>query len=192
MRSLPLVVALAAFAGTAHAQDDHGPYVGVSLGYFDYQESDDDFGAFIDDSTSAYRLLVGYQLNENLMIEGGFGRTNSFGESYPLFPPGSGTFDIEAEYEIATVRALGLVPVGQFDVFGGIGYYDATVTGSARATGVGLLGEIEDDEDGATLLGGVQFYLDNFTIRGEYEWFDSSSNVDAWDLNVSILFRFGR
>ena len=81
---------------------------------------------------------------------------------------------------------------GPIDLYAQRGYYDATVTSRARATGIGSLGEGKDTESGATLLGGVQFYLDNFTIRGEYEWFNSSDNVDAWDLSVSILFHFGR
>ncbi len=191
MHKLTAIVASCLLAGTAYAQDDlEGPYFGVALGYFDYQEADDDFGTFIDDTTTAYRLIGGYQLNENLAIEGGFGRTGDIKESFQLFPPGSGSFDVKAEYEIVTVRALGLVPLDQIDLYGGIGYYDATITADATVTGVGSLGEIEDDDSGVTLLGGVHFYLDKFTIRGEYEWFDTDSNVEAWDINVGILFRF--
>ncbi len=191
MHKLTAIVASCLLASAAYAQDDlEGPYFGVALGYFDYQEADDDFGTFIDDTTTAYRLIGGYQLNENLAIEGGFGRTGDIKESFQLFPPGSGSFDVKAEYEIVTVRALGLVPLDQIDLYGGIGYYDATITTDATVTGVGSLGEIEDDDSGVTLLGGVHFYLDKFTIRGEYEWFDTDSNVEAWDINVGILFRF--
>ena len=191
MRKIATIAASCLLASTAYAQDDlEGPYFGVAVGYVDYQEADDEDGLFIDDTTTAYRLIGGYQLNENLAIEAAWARTGDLKESFELFPPGSGTLDFRADYEMLTVRALGLVPLDQIDLYGGIGYYDATLTADANLTGVGSLGEIEDDDSGATLLGGVQFYLDKFTIRGEYEWFDTESNIETWDINVGILFRF--
>ena len=189
MRRLVAIGALWLFAAAAHAQDYSGPYLGVSVGSFDYTELDDQIGVLIEDSTSAYRLIGGYQVNENLAIEAGVGKTGDIKESFPL-GPGSGSFDIRADYELVTVRALGLVPLDSFDFFGGIGYYDATINVSATATGVGSLGEDEDEDSGATLLGGVQFYLDNFTIRGEYEWFNTDSDLEVWDISVGVLFRF--
>lgn len=191
MRRLATIAASCLLASTAYAQDDlEGPYFGVSMGYVDYQEVDNDFGTFIDDTTTAYRLIGGYQLNESLAIEAGWGRTSDIKESFQLFPPGSGSLDIKAEYEVLTVRALGLVPLDQIDLYGGIGYYDATITADAIVTGIGSLGEVEDDNSGVTLIGGVHFFLDKFTIRGEYEWFDTDSNVETWDISVGILFRF--
>jgi hypothetical protein len=187
MRNLMVVGALWLFAATANAQDYSGPYLGVSVGSFDYTESDE-LGVLIADSAAAYRLIGGYQVNENLAIEAGIGKTGDLKESFPFI--GGGSLDVRADYEFVTVRALGLVPLDSFDFFGGIGYYDATVNVSATATGAGSLGEDEDDDSGATLLGGVQFYLDNFTIRGEYEWFDTDSDVEAWDISVGVLFRF--
>jgi OOP family OmpA-OmpF porin len=191
MRKLATIAASCLLASGAYAQDDlEGPYFGVAVGHVDYQQADDEDGIFIDDTTTAFRLIGGYQLNENLAIEAGWARTGDLKESFQLFPPGSGTLDFRADYEMLTVRALGLVPLDQIDIYGGIGYYDATITADVALTGVGSLGEVEDDENGVTLLGGVHFYLDKFTIRGEYEWFDTDSNIETWDLSVGILFRF--
>lgn len=191
MRKIALIVASCLAAGVAHAQDDLvGPYFGVSLGYFDYEEIDEENGFFLDDTTTSYRLIGGYHLNENLAIEATLGKTSDLKQSFNLFPPGSGTFDVRADLEVVTIRALGLVPLDQIDLFGGIGYYDATITASANATGIGSLGEFKDDDSGLLILGGVNWYLRKFTIRGEYEWFDTDSDTDASNLSVGILFRF--
>jgi opacity protein-like surface antigen len=188
MRKLASIVALWLFAVAAHAQGDSGPYIGVAAGSFSYQEADAQLGLFIDDTTTTYRVIGGYQVNESLAIEGAIGKTGDIKESFPLIS--SGSLDLTAEYELVTVRALGLVPVGRVDLFGGIGYFDATVNVAASATGFGLLGEAEEDDSGATLLGGVHFYLDNVTIRGEYEWFDTDGDLEVWDITIGVLFRF--
>lgn len=190
MHRLSVIGALSLVAATAHAQDYSGPYIGVSVGSFDYTEFDDQLGVVIEDSTSAYRLIGGYQVNESLAIEAGVGKTGDIKESFPLGPLGSGSLDVKAEYELVTVRALGLVPLDSIDFFGGIGYYDATVNVAATATGFGSVIDAAEDDSGLTLLGGVQFYLDNMTIRGEYEWFNTDSDLEVWDISVGVLFRF--
>lgn len=191
MRKLAMIVASCLMAGVVQAQDDlEGPYIGLSIGNFNYEEVDQENSFFLDDATTSYRLIGGYQLNENLAIEGTIGKTGDLKQSFNLFPPGSGTLDIKAEYEVTTIRALGLVPLDQIDLFGGIGYYSSTFSASGTATGIGSIGEFEEDESGAMILGGVNWYLDKFTVRGEYEWFDTDSDVDASNLSVGILFRF--
>jgi hypothetical protein len=185
------IVSLSLLLGTAaFAQPDSGPYIGVAAGSFSYEESDDDFGTLIDVTTSSYRLIGGYQIHESLAVGGGIGKTGDIKESFPLAPFGSGSLDVRAEYEVLTVRALWLVPVSSVDLFGGVGYFDATVNVDVSATGFGSLGESEEDDSGATLFGGLHFYLDNVTLRGEYEWFDSDGDVDTWNLAVGVLFHF--
>ena len=88
-----------------------------------------------------------------------------------------------------TLRALGIIPLSKASLFGGVGYYDADVTASATLTGFGQV-EDESSEDGAALVGGVQFEFERVSIRGEYEWFDSDGDVEAWDISVGLLFKF--
>ena len=176
-------------AGSAQAQSDSGAYLGIATGVFDYQEADDQLGVLIDDSTQIHRLIGGYQLNENLAIEGALSRTGDIKETFPFGPP-IGDFVVKAKYDLFAVRALGLVPLDRIDFYGGLGYYRSTLTVDVSAPGLGLSDSTEDDDSGVTLLGGVHFYLDRVIIRGEYEWFNANDNVDLWDITVGVLFRF--
>jgi hypothetical protein len=185
-----VAAALLLLASIATAQPTSGPYVGVGVGSFDYQEKDD-IGVLISDTTISSRLIGGYQIHENLAIEAAIGKTGDIKESYPFGPFGSGnSVDLRVDYEFYTVRALWLVPMGRLDLFGGIGYFDAKSKWDVRATGIGILDEGEDDDSGATLFGGVNFYLNRITIRGEYEWFNTDSDLEVWNLGVGVLFHF--
>ncbi len=191
MLRLPAIVVFSSLivAGAAQAQSDSGPYIGVGVGVFDYYEYDDQTGLVVDDSTPVYRLIGGYQLNENLAIEGTLARTGDIKETFPFGPP-VGTVTARADYELYSVRALGLVPLRSFDFYGGVGYYKATLKSDLSAPDIGLADSAQSDGSGATLLGGVHFYLDRFIIRGEYEWFNADNNIDIWDITVGVLFRF--
>jgi len=188
---LPAIVVASSLivAGAAQAQSDSGPYIGLGVGVFSYYEFDDQTGLIVDDSTPVYRLIGGYQLNENLAIEGTLARTGDIEETFPFGPP-VGTVTARADYELYSVRALGLVPLRSFDFYGGVGYYKATLKSDVNAPDIGLADSAKNDDSGATLLGGVHFYLDRVIIRGEYEWFNADKNIDIWDITVGVLFRF--
>ena len=179
-----------AFVQAAAAQDRSGPYMGVSVGSFSYEEDVDELGLAIDDSTSTYRLLGGYRFSESFALEGGWGRTGDIKESFsePFPPFGTITFDVAAEFEVLTVRGLGFIPFEKVSLLGGIGYYDADIDVTVSVPGFGS--ETEGaSEDGATLIGGLEFNLERFDIRTELEWFDVD-NGDAWDVSVGVLFSF--
>jgi len=198
MRYVIGLLLVVGFAASAEAQYlGGGPYAGVSLGSFTYRDSGENLGMRISDSTSAYRVLGGYRFFSGVYaIEGSWGRSGSFGERIDFFDPTAGNVSIEAggEYEIAAVRFLALAPFSNVNMFGGIGYYDATLDAEARIqtqnpaevqtlTGV-------DKDDGLTAIGGIQFDMRRLSIRGEYEWFDTDDGVDAQSLNVAVIFRF--
>src|SRR5690606_1687193 len=165
--------ALASLA--AHSQELHssGPYLGFGLGYLDYEENVE--GMSLSDSTTAYRIFGGYRFNENFSLEGGWGATSDLKETVSF---GGLPVDITADYEIKTVRLLGTVPFDSVSLFGGIGYYDADLDVSASIAGLGGV-SAEGSDSGATLVGGVEFALKRVSLRAEYEWFDTDSNVDA-------------
>jgi opacity protein-like surface antigen len=187
-----LVISLAAFA--VDAQEIRGGYVGVATGAFKYDDNGDGLGLPVSDTTSGYRVLGGFQFNSVYAIEAGFGVSGTVKESYRGFDPtlGTVTLDIEADYDIATLRFLAFAPFSNLNIFGGIGYYDASIEASFRyRSSVEDVDETaEGDDDGLTAVGGVQYELSRWAIRGEYEWFDTD-NVDAQSLNIMVLFRFG-
>lgn len=181
-----------AFVHAAAAQGNRGGYMGFSLGSLSYEEEDEDFGVeVIDDTTSAYRIIGGYRFNDNFALEGGWGETGDIEGGFTEFIPGIGdiTLNLSGEYEVLTVRALGIVPFERVSLLGGVGYYDADLDFTISVTGFGAV-EGEAGDDGATLVGGFEFNLEHLDIRTEIEWFDSDDAVQAWDFSVGLLFRF--
>ena len=186
-----LGLSLAVVQGAA-AQERGGAYIGFSLGSFSYEEEDPDLGVtIVDDSATAYRILGGYRFSENFAVEGGWGKTGDLEETFTEFIPGFGnlTLNMSGDYEVLTVRALGIVPFENISLIGGVGYYDADLNATISVTGLGSFAA-EGSDDGATLVGGIEFNLERIDIRAELEWFDTESSVDASDISVGVLFHF--
>ncbi|HEX7238476.1 MAG TPA: outer membrane beta-barrel protein [Gammaproteobacteria bacterium] len=183
-----------AFVQAATAQDRSGAYIGASLGYFSFEEDDEELDLTLDDTTTAYRLMGGYRFSENFAVEGGWGRTGDVEESFTevVLPFGTLAIDAAAEFEVLTVRALGFIPFERTSLFGGVGYYDADIDVDASISIGGIPAGSGSDgisENGATLVGGFEFNLERVDIRAELEWFDIDE-ADAWDASVGVLFHF--
>ena len=182
-----------AFVQSAAAQDSReGAYMGFALGSFSYQEEDPDLGVtIVDDSATAYRILGGYRFNDNFALEGTWGKTGDLEETFAEFIPGFGnlTVNMTGDYEVLTVRALGIIPFENVSLIGGLGYYDADLNATVSVTGLGSF-DAEGSDDGATLVGGLEFNLERVDIRAEYEWFDTDNSIDASDFSVGVLFHF--
>jgi hypothetical protein len=177
------------FAQAAAAQEENrGPYLGLSLGSFNYEQDNGALGIFVDDSTSAYRIIGGYRVSDHFAVEAGWGETGDLEDNTPF---SNLTVDIQGEYEVLTVRALGIVPLGKrVSLYGGLGFYDAEF--DATITVNNLLGPyvVEDRAEGATLVGGIEFNVERMHIRTEIEKFDSDEGSDAWDISIGVLFKF--
>jgi hypothetical protein len=195
MKTLALLVCLA-FAPLAHAQDDLGMYFGAGLGSFDYDEEAGASGLPVSDSTYSYHLFGGYKFNENFALEVGLGGTGDIEESFTANFPGIGPIrlNVDGTYDIYTLTALGILPFDRFSLFGGAGYFSASLGGTVDAEGFGTIGELDDHDNGATATFGVQrdFGLDlkSLSIRGQYHWYDFSDGVDASGFAIGVLFRF--
>jgi hypothetical protein len=178
-----------AFVQAAAAQDRSGGYMGFAIGSFSYAEDED----LLDDSASSYRIMGGYRFSDNFAVEGGWEKTGdleeSFSENIPPF--GVITLDLGADFEILTVKALGFIPFEKVSLLGGVGYFDADANISATATGFGGAGSASDEgsEDGAMLVGGLEFNLEKVDIRAELNWYDVD-DADASGINVGVLFHF--
>lgn len=195
MRRLIALTVLCGFAAIGDAQEIHGPYVGVSAGDFSFEQNDQTpIGIPFSDSSSAYRLFGGYQLNSAYAIEAGWSKTSDFTKSFTGFDPtlGAQSLDVMARYRIATLRVIAFAPFSSINMFGGVGYYDAKLDVDASyrdATQVITAADREDD-GGATVVGGIQFNLRRLDVRGEYEWFHAKRNLKASSINVGVVFMF--
>lgn len=176
--------------GSAWAQDSApGPYFGASLGQLDYEE--DAFGATLEDTALAYKLYGGYRLGKTWALEGSYGQTSDLKWSESGFVPGVGdaSLTLKGDYDILEIR--GLAHLGAF--IAGIGWWDAdlnmSVTGTTGPTGAFAFSG-SDSDSGASLILGGQWALDTWSIRAEYELFDTDSSVDVYTLGVGLHFRF--
>lgn len=184
---LVLVVAFARAAAAQEPEEDRGPYLGLSLGSFNFEQENGELGMFVDDTTSAYRIIGGYRFNEHFALEGSWGEAGNLGESTAF---NNITAEMEGEYEVRTVRALGILPLGEkVSLYGALGYYDAVLDATVTSNGFVSRYDVEDTSDGATLAVGVQLDLERVDIRAELEKFLDAGS-EAWDFNVGVFFRF--
>ena len=187
MRWLSCLALLSACAGTASAQETLPAYMGFSFGGIDYEETDPGSGLVLSDAGATYRLIGGYRFNRYFAFEGAAGETSGLKETFNI--PGFEPFTVDAKYDVVTVRALGMLPLRRMSVLGGIGLYNSERKLSADFDGLDQFVDTERADSGVTLVGGLQADLKSVTIRAEYQHFDTDSNVEAWDLTFSVLFR---
>ncbi len=190
MKNVSVLVAFLTVAQIADAQEGRG-YLGFSVGAFDYEEVDDDLELTIADTTTTFRFIGGYQFSDKFAAEGGWAVTGDFKETATVFVPvfGPVTVDLKADFRILTLRALWMLPLDKVSLIGGVGYYDATVNGSCSLQGFGEFVDLDDSGRGVAIVGGIQFYLEPVSVRGEFEWLDADSDVEAWNATVGVLFR---
>jgi outer membrane protein with beta-barrel domain len=192
MKRLALLTCLG-FAQLAHAQAERGGYMGGSVGIFDYEEAPTvDELAFSDDPW-IYHIFGGYQLNEHVAIEAGFGRTGDIEGSFTDIFPGF-TVEVDAIYDIYTFKVLGILPFDAVSLFGAAGYYSASLSGPVEVVNFGQIGELDGHERGATATIGVQkdFGLDlrSMSLRAQLDWYDFGSEIDATGFTIGMVWRF--
>ncbi|HEX6997736.1 MAG TPA: porin family protein [Gammaproteobacteria bacterium] len=188
------LLACLGLAQLAHAQGEGGAYVGAGFGIFDYEE---DIGSeVVSDSAAAYQIIGGYRFNDYVAVEFNIGRTGDIEDDFEGTIPGVGTFSFQVDrtFDVYAAKVLGYLPLDRFRLFAGIGYYSADIGDTVSVGGIGEVGFVDDHARGSTATLGVQydFGLDlrNFSIRGEYQWFDVEDNVDASAVNIGMVFRF--
>jgi len=126
MRNLLAAILVAAVVPCVHAQNNSaGGYWGVAFGFLDYKEVEPSLNITISDSTNAFRIFGGYRFNDNLAIEAGWATTGDIKESFSGFDPvfGDTTLEFKGDYDVKTIRVLGILPLEAFSLFGGVGSY---------------------------------------------------------------------
>ena len=186
LTALSLLATAALFSAPVHAQDVDGAYLGFAAGLVDYEEDVDLIGVTISDSTSAYRIVGGYRFGDNLALEAGWGASSDLEDTVTVL---GAPVRVRGDYEVLTLRLLGIARGDGVSLYGGVGYFDSDLTATGSAPGFGQI-TTEGSETGATLVGGLQFDLQRVSIRTELEWFDTDGDVKVWDASVGVLFRF--
>ena len=162
-------------ATTAMAE---GFYGGAGIGLT--QIEDEDQGISFKDNPMGWRLLAGYDVNDNFGIEGSYINSGT-AEDTVLGE------NVEAELSAFTLSIVGLLPVSDSaKLFARIGFY----SGEQEVTVQGVT--FDDDEDGAVVAAGVRFNTsDVFAIRGELEWYDTDLDT-LWSAGIGFQYFFGK
>ena len=202
------LIALSA-ASSVFAADDSGAYilgaVGVSNVAIDKASIDDDLTAVgvtglvstTDERDTGYKLQLGYKLNQNFAIEGGYVDLGEF------------TFDATFTGGIAketakasgwNIVAMGILPLGDtYSLLGRLGAIRAKVDATASATGPGgsALANVNATQNSFTYGLGVAYNMSKSTsIRVDYDRYsklgDKNStgegDVDLYSLAVGYKF----
>ncbi len=177
MRWLVLPIALCAVSPAALAMDPslHGFYIGGAIGDATVELEDDQTGATFDADDTGYKIIVGYRIIDWVAVEVNY---SDYGNPVDtLFG-----VDLEASYDAISVSALGMLPLGKFDLFGrlGVSRVDATI----RAVRFNVS---DSDESTEPMFGfGAQFRPNpNLAIRLEAEGvlldINYDDDDDFWD-----------
>ncbi|WP_354622906.1 outer membrane beta-barrel protein [Psychromonas sp. MME2] len=176
MKQSKLISAILLTLGiTGNALAENGFYAGASIG----QSTIDACSGLTscDDEDIGWKIFGGWGVNSYLAFEAS---RVDFGE-IDGYIDGS---KVSAEIDGWTVAAKGTLPLSeQFALFGKFGMIMWDADGGDAASGI--------DDDGSDLLYGLgaeYMFTDQFSIVGEWEWYDIDEDVDLF--SVGVLYRF--
>jgi hypothetical protein len=188
--ALGLFALLALGVGSGVDAQDGTAYYGLALGEFDYDEAIGFEDARIADTVSSWRLMVGYQFMEHLGVEGGYGQTGTVRSTVTLPDFPTGTFDLTFanEFEILTVRLIGVLPFDNgLKLIGGLGFSDITANFDVTDGVDSISGDESTNEPGYYV--GVQYDWDRVAVRLGYEKFDFDGDVDVTETMLTFFYK---
>jgi opacity protein-like surface antigen len=173
----PLLL-LAAQANAQSIEPPVGLFVGGSISQSKFDVDNSSISG-IDDKDNGWKAILGYRFNRNLGVEGSF---NYMGTAKT--PSASVGGDYLAEARAIPAYGVGFLPLGPVDLFGKIGI--ALVDAQGNVDGA----EYDDRGSEFTYGVGVQFRLNRFAIRAEYEKFDTDviGGLDLMSLGATYTF----
>jgi hypothetical protein len=176
MRWLLLPIALCAVSPAALAMDPslRGFYIGGAVGDATVEFEDDQTGENFEADDTGYKIIVGYRIIDWVAVEVNY---SDYGNPVDNFFG----VDLEASYNATSVSALGMLPLGKFDLFGRLGLARLDADFRAVRFNVG-----DSEESTEPMFGfGAQFRPNaNLAIRLEAEGILLDANNDDnddWD-----------
>ncbi len=154
-----------------------GFYAGAGLGIVKIE--DEDQGISFEDSPLGWRLIAGFDVNDNFAVEGSYINSGTAEDTIE-------GEKVEVELSAFVISFVGLMPVSDAaQLFGKLGYY----SGEEEVSVLGFT--LDEDADGFTAGAGVRFTMDNnFTIRGDFDWYDTDLDT-LWSIGIGFQFSFG-
>jgi opacity protein-like surface antigen len=181
MKYLLLALLALGITPAIHAQPESA-YYGIAVGTFDYDEKDVFGRPFLSDTTSSYRLMVGYQFMEHLGVEGGYGKTGTIRDT--TSNPG---LDISLDFRMLTIRLLGVLPFDNgVSLLGGLGYTDMkqdfSITGPFNVS-------FDETTNEPGYYVGAQYDWDRVAVRIGYEKFDFDGDIDVSETMLTFFYK---
>lgn len=184
MKSRSLAALLLLLAAAARADEPPvGFYAGLGAGSATLELEDADSTADFKADDSAYKIILGYRFMKWLAVEGGYA---DYGQ------PQDDVLGVRlrGDFKAFTTAAVGLVPLGNFDLFGKLGF--GAWDGSLQAIDFG--GEVSEDNVDPLIGAGVQYRAGRFAMRVEIEGLglgfdddnDDEADGDDWIDFVSL------
>jgi hypothetical protein len=173
MRWLVLPIALCAVSPAAFAMDPslRGFYIGGAIGKATVEVEDDQTGQIFDAEDTGYKIIAGYRIIDWVAVEVNY---SDYGDPVDRFFGRNMT----ASYDGLSVSALGMLPLGQFDLFGRLGI--TRLESDFRIAG--FAGNLSDESTEPLIGLGAQFRpIPNLAIRLEAEGILLDANNDDDD-----------
>jgi OOP family OmpA-OmpF porin len=156
-RALAVLLSLA--AGAAYADDPPiGFYLGAGVGTATLELEDADSSADFEGDDTGLKVAAGYRFLKWVAVEANY-------EDYGQPEDDVLGARLRGDFNAFSVSALGLLPLGNFDLFarGGIARWE----GSLQAVGFGV--DVSEDNTDPLFGFGAQFRAGRFAVRLEYE-----------------------
>jgi len=191
-----IFILLALVGLPAFAQE--GVFVGLGLGSFDYADSTSDpFFGKRSDTVSSYKFFGGFEFNDHVAIEIGYGSSQDIQESVSGTDSSLGNFtsSTSTAFTSTTFKIVGQFPLDWGVLIGGLGYFDADT--DVKLQFISDAGSFNADgsltDNGLMAMLGVEWRFGRFGlgygVRLEYEWWDVT-DADASTIGVGISYRF--
>jgi OOP family OmpA-OmpF porin len=183
---LLISITLASLVAVPAQAQDASPYIGLGIG----QSTVDACGVVpagvsCDDKSTAWRGILGYQVNRYFAVEGGYGHLGTISASGP-----GGSLELKADAFEAS--ALGSLPLAdRFSVYGRLGFHRTT---TKLTSTVGLAGD-ETTTDFTFGMGAAFDFTKQIRVRAEWQRYSDvgGSGIGKEDidvLGVALIYRF--
>jgi len=204
-----MALALTAMLANAQTQTpDTGWYIGGSIGQSQLKFDDGSLqvaGATSqsiskDESDTAWKIFAGYRFGKYVAIEGGWTDLGKFSATTTVTAPASGSSTITFKSSGPHIEGVGLLPLGNFTLFGKAGLMYTMTKSSGSATGAVVFnGNPDQKSDEVNFKAGIGAGYDftrNFGVRVEAEQVfsvgdkDKTGEGDVRLFTVGAVFRF--
>ena len=165
------------------AAADRGFYLAGSIGSAELDEEFDGFD--VDDSSTAYRILAGFQFNEYFAAEAGY---HNFGDFEDFVQVGGETQQIKLSADGFTIGIVGSLPLHErFALQGRTGVFywdgDAEINNASSAS--------PEDTNPYFGVGGAFDITPGFQLTGDWTRYELDS-ANSGVFSVGFRYRFGR